>query len=288
MIIKNVIVESLRLFKCFISLNEFTFNKFPDFDINKGKKCMVFGNGPSLKSLLKKYEEGKISLTNDCFVVNLFPLNPMFYKIKPKYLFWSDYVFIQDTPGSTEKIRMMYDEMQDKVDWDLTIYLNAPWQKDNRRLIEYSGLTNPNIRFVCLNRKFCDILHPKLRHRLYKTGYFMPTEGTVVNTAIYVAILQGFQEIELYGSELSMFKDLEVGDDNQLYIVQKHFYEKDYRAIQTTDGGGKAYVHTYMGYMRAMFYSHYLLRQFADYMGARVINCTPGSMIDVYERKYTE
>lgn len=285
--IKSFVAECLSVFKCLFLQNEYTFKKFPDFNINNGKKCWVFGNGPSLNSLLKKYENGEIDISHDCFVVNLFPLNPLFYQIKPKYLFWSDYVFIQETPGSTEKIRMMYDEMQDKVDWDLTIYLNAPWQKDNRRLIEYSRLTNPNIRFVCLNRKYCDELRPSLRHKLYKSGYFMPTEGTVVNTAIYVALLQGYKEIELYGTELSMFKDLEVGDDNQLYIVQKHFYEKDYKAIQTKDGGGKAYVHTYMGYMHAMFYSHYLLRQFADYMGARVLNCTPGSMIDVYERKHT-
>lgn len=269
-------------------LNDFSFNRFPDFDINKGGKCMVFGNGPSLNSLLDDYRKGSLNLTNDCFVVNLFPLNPMFYQIKPKYLFWSDYVFIQDTPGSTDKIRKMYNLMQDNVDWTLTIYLNAPTQKENKRLVEYSRLTNPNIKFVFLNRKYCDGVRPWLRHKLYKSGYFMPTEGTVVNTAIYVALLQGYKVIELYGSELTMFKDLEVGEDNQLYIVQKHFYEKDYKAIQTTDGGGKAYVHTYMYYMYAMFHSHYLLRQFADYMGARVINCTPGSMIDAYERNHTE
>ena len=283
--LKSIIVESIKFLMCLTRVNELSFKKFPDFDINKGKKCMVFGNGPSLNSLLEKYENGLINLTNECFVVNFFPLNPSFYKIKPKYLFWSDYVFIQDTPGSTEKVRKMYNMMQDGVDWNLTIYLNAPWQKDNKRLIEYSKLTNPNIRFVFLNRKFCDGLCPKLRNKLYKSGYFMPTEGTVVNTAIYVAILQGYKEIELYGSELNMFKDLEVGEDNQLYIVQKHFYEKEYRTKQTTDGGGKAYVHTYMNYMFVMFHSHYLLRQFADYMGVRIVNCSPGSMIDVYERK---
>ena len=286
--LKSIIVESIKFLMCLTRVNELSFKKFPDFDINKGKKCMVFGNGPSLNSLLEKYENGIINLTNECFVVNMFPLNPLFYKIKPKYLFWSDYVFIQDTSGSTEKVRNMYNMMQDRVDWNLTIYLNAPWQKDNLRLIEYSKITNPNIRFVFLNRKFCDGLGPRLRHRLYKSGYFMPSEGTVVNTAIYVAILQGYKEIELYGSELTMFKDLEVGEDNQLYIVQKHFYEKEYRAKQTTDGGGKAYVHTYMNYMFVMFHSHYLLRQFADYMGVRIVNCTPGSMIDVYERKRVE
>jgi hypothetical protein len=283
--IKKNLIEVLKTIICFTRINEFSFDRFPDFNIDKGKKCMVIGNGPSLKSLLNKYENGEFDFSEDCFVVNFFPLNPLFYRIRPKGLFWSDYVFIQDTEGSTEKVRKMYDEMQDKVDWNLTIYLNAPWKEDNKRLIEYSRLTNPRIRFVFLNRNYCDNLCPRIRHKLYKTGYFMPTEGTVVNTAIYVALLRGFKEIELYGSELSMFKDLEVGEDNQLYIVQKHFYEKDYRVKQTTDGGGKAYVHTYMYYMYAMFYSHYLLEDFSKYMGAHISNCTPNSMIDVYDRK---
>ena len=285
MIIKSIVIEIIKTILCFFRINEYSFEKFPDRDINNGKKCIVMGNGPSLKSLLNDYENGIAKIDDDCFVVNFFPLNPLFYRLKPKYLFWSDYVFIQDTEGSTEKVRKMYDEMQEKVDWDLTIYLNAPWKKDNKRLIAYSKLTNPHIRFVSLNRNYCDNLCPQIRHRLYKSGYFMPTEGTVVNTAIYVALLQGFKEIELYGSELSMFKDLEVGDDNQLYIVQKHFYEKDYKVKQTTDGGGKAYVHTYMYYMYAMFYSHYLLEEFSKYMDAHIINCTPNSMIDVYDRK---
>lgn len=283
--IKYLLFEGLKLLMCFARVNEFSFNKFPDFGINKGKKCMIFGNGPSLKSLLEDYEKGEVFITNDCFVVNFFPLNNFFYLVKPKFLFWSDYVFIQDTEGSTEKVRKMYDEMQEKVDWKLTIYLNTPWNKDNRRLIEYSKITNPNIRFVFLNRKFCDNLCAKLRHRLYKTGYFMPTEGTVVNTAIYVALLQGYKEIELYGSELSMFKDLEVGEDNRLYIVEKHFNDEDNRHLVKHDGGGCAHTHDYLSWMYYMFHSHFLLKLFSEYMGAHILNCTPGSMIDVYDRK---
>ena len=280
-----VFKEFAKLCICLARLNEYSFNKFPDLNINKGKRCMVFGNGPSLKTMLSEYEKNDVSITGDTFVVNFFPLNPLFYRIKPKYLFWSDYIFIQDTEGSTEIVRKMYEEMQEKVDWNLTIYLNAPYNKDNKRLIKYSRLTNPNIRFVFLNRKFCDDLCPMIRHKLYKTGYFMPSEGTVVNTAIYVALLQGYKEIELYGSELTMFRDIEVGEDNQLYIVEKHFYDDDHRQLVKQDGGGKAYTHDYLLWMYTMFHSHYLLRKFSDSLGAHIVNCSKGSMIDVYDRK---
>lgn len=283
----NYFKETIKFFACLLGMNEWRFYRFKLFGVNEGKKCMVMGNAPSLKLLLEKYQAGEVEITSDSLWVNLAPLNPLFYKIKPKHLFWSDYVFVQDTPGSTETIRKMFDMMQENVDWDLNIYLNTPWQKDNLRLIEYSRLTNEKIHFVFLNRKFCDKLQPSWRHRLYKTGLFMPTEGTVVNTAVYVAILEGYKEIELYGSELSMFKDIEVGDDNQLYIVEKHFYDNDHRHVVHHDGGGKAYTHDYLHWVYVMLHSHYLLSQFAEYMGVRIINCTPNSMIDVYERRVT-
>ncbi len=285
MIFIRFLKESIKFLLCIYKFNDYKFRKFPDFNINKGKTCLVMGNGPSLKKIIDDYERGEIEIPQDTFCVNLSPLSPSFYKIKPKYLLWSDYIFIQDTPGSTETVRKMYDMMQDQVDWNLTIYLNAPYKKDNDRLIKYSRLTNKNIRFVILNRKYCDDLSSTWRNRLYSSGFFMPTEGTVVNTAIYVAILQGYKEIHLYGSELTMYRNLEVGTDNQLYIVEKHYYDKDHKHPVSLDGGGKAYTHTYFSWMYAMFHSHYLLRQFADYKGVRVINCTPGSMIDVYERK---
>ena len=281
------IKQRLMLAGYFLRSDEWSFNKFPDLDRYNGRKALVMGNGPSLKELLKKYRNGEACIPQDSFFVNFAPLDPLFYEIKPLHLCISDFIFARDTPGRTEMTRRLYDLLEAKVDWDLTIYLNFTKREYCRQLIDYSRIKNPNIRFVFLNRKHCSELIPRLRHELYKKGLFMPEEGTVVNTAIYLALIEGYKEIELYGVEHNMFLNLRVDERNRLCIYEKNFYDAEGKmvpVINDTDGS-TAHIHEYMHFIYVMFRSHYLLRQFADYMGATVWNCTPGSLIDVYERR---
>lgn len=280
-------VKQIILFCYFIVFSIIRAHKFPYFDKHEGERAMIMGNGPSLKDVLQKYNEGKMNIIHDSFFVNYSPLDETFYKIKPNHYFLSDFAFIQDTPGLTERVRRMYNMLQEKVDWDLNVYLNLPKYKYSKQLIDYSHITNPHIHFVFLNRKHCNSLARPLRNWLYKKGWCMPVEGTVINTAIYVAILEGYKRIELYGVEHDMFKDVMITDDNVLVTVDRHFYGAE-KKPRMRDGGGSEKLHEFLFCVYHMLHSHYLLRQFADYMGARVINCTPGSMIDSYERKKME
>lgn len=279
-----------RLAMSFLRLKECRFNKFPNKDKNRGKKAYVMGNGPSLKQVLKKFENGEFQISSDSFFVNMAPLDPVFYKVKPSHLFLSDFVFAQDTEGRTKRVRMMYDMLQEKVDWDLTIYVNIGKAKYCNQLVAYSRITNTNIDFVFLNRNNCDDLCAQWRHRLYDKGWFMPTEATVVNTAIYVAILEGYSEIELYGVEHNMFKNLVVNDENQLCIIEHNFYDKQDSLVPVVNDGSNVSsgkMHNYMFFIWKMFDSHRLLSEYAEYRNCKIYNCTPDSMIDVYERKQT-
>ena len=118
----------------------------------------------------------------------------------------------------------------------------------------------------------------------------MPEDGTIANVAIYVALIEGYKEIELYGADHSMFLELAVNDQNELCSLDSHFYEdgkpKMHVLKNCTTTEDKIFkVHEFLYIVYVMFNSHHLLRQFADYLGAKVLNCTPGSMIDSYERK---
>ena len=75
-----------------------------------------------------------------------------------------------------------------------------------------------------------------------------------------------------------------------LSASDSHFYDKEKPQMKVfksvAPNVDRAFrVHEFMFILYIMFQSHDLLRQFADYLGARVINCTPGSMIDSYERE---
>lgn len=280
---KNII----KLFFCFLRLEEKTFTPFPYLNRFLGQKAIVAGNGPSLNMLLEKYEKGEIHLDSNMFFVNMAPLSDLFYKIKPKHLCLSDFVFARDTEGRTEKVRKMYDLLEERVDWDLTIYLGFTKKEYGKELIRYSKITNPNIHFVFLNRKHCSSLSPTFRNFLYKKGLFMPEEGTVVNTAIYLALIEGYKEIELYGIEHNMFVNLCLDESHKLCIREKNFYDDSWHKIPVCNdiNGARSFVHDYMYFIYIMFRSHYYLRQLADYLNAKVYNCTPDSMVDVYDFK---
>ncbi len=270
-------------------IRDWHFYKFPYLNTYKGKKAFIMSNGPSLRNTLKDYDEGKVFLDEHSFWVNLGPLDEHFYTIKPHHLCFSDPMFIRDYEPKKTQVRKMYEMLNERVDWDLTIY-GCFWKADeHEQLRQYSGITNPNIKFVRMNRKYCNDLTPKLRYALYKKGYFMVPDSTIANTAIFIALIEGYSEIEVYGCDHNQFLELAVNEKNQMCMRDTHFFdskELDLRPIYKPYGDYAVWrVHEYMGFCWGMFCSHEMLRKFADYLGVRILNCTPGSMIDSYERK---
>lgn len=285
---KHQLGQLLRLVKTFSTIQNYKFYKYNFINSCSGD-AVVLVNGPSMNNTLKDYSDGKITIDNNCFVVNQFALSDYFLKIKPKYYCLDDPIFYRDYEPKKEAIRKMYDIIDQNVDWNMTIFMCFPTDIENDMLIKYSGIKNPHVHFVRMNRKLCADIDESLRNRLYSTGYFMPQAGTVANTAIYLAILMGYKTIRLYGADHSMLKDLAVNDKNELCSLDTHFYDKGEPKmtpfLNTCLEEAKPWkISEFVYVVSEMFHSHDLLRSFADYKGCRIINCTPNSMIDSYER----
>lgn len=284
--LKTIIKQFFLILLYLSRMKEFRKPKL-EYGKYKGHKAVVCGNGPSLKLLFEKYHKGEIEISSDSFFVNFAPIDDTFFEIKPKHYFVSDYGFSRETDRKAKVIRQMYEKLQSKVDWHMNFYIARLNKKECQQLVDYSKITNPYIHFVYLYKRHCDDLIPSFRNRLYKTGFFMPLESTIVNTALWVAMLEGYTEIDLYGVETNQFKDLFVADDNTLYINSPHFYGNELRQVYNADTGEKSRIHLFLGTVAGMLQSHYYLSLFANYMGVKVYNCTPGSMIDSYDRKKT-
>lgn len=283
---KRFIFHVLQLLYYFLLVREFRISGIEKGEF-RGKKAMVMGNGPSLRLLLEKYHSGSIEIPHDSFFVNFAPLDDSFFEIKPMHFLLSDYGFSREGKDNPQ-IKLMYERLQNKVDWNLKIYIARYSKEDCQQLVEYSKITNPHINFVFLYKRYCDDLKVSWRNWLYKTGFFMPVESTVISTAIWTAILEGYSEIELYGVDTNQFKDLSVDENNFVYIDDKHFYGNKLSSRVIGDENGEPIkIHVFLGTIAGMLKSHYILSQFAEYMGAKIYNCSPGSMIDVYPRKKT-
>lgn len=287
---KKIIKQLYLILKYFYGAKPWNFHKFPYEGKFTNKTAYVLVNGPSLKNTFELYDKGIISIDSNSFMVNLSALDSHFNKIKPKHYCLSDPMFYQDYLPKKDAIRKMYDILEKEVTWDMNVYLCFQSDKECEKLINYSRVTNSHIHWVLMNRKHCSGLYKPFRHWLYKKGWFMPEDGTIANTAIYLALLEGYKEVRLYGADHNMFLEFCVNDNNELCSYDAHYYDKGPAKMKvfknTCITEDKAWrVHEYMYVLYVAFYSHDLLRQFADYLGARVINCTPGSMIDSYERE---
>lgn len=284
--LKKIVYQIKQVFWLLLCLrvSEYRISKIPK-GAYKGKKAMIMGNGPSLKDLLQNYREGMVNITEDSFFVNFAPLDDVFFLIKPKHYLLSDLGFSRDDPDYTPSLRLLYTRLQNKVDWDLTIYVTRKNKTLCDELVSYSQITNSHIKFIYVYKRYCDILQPTWRHWLYKHGFFMPSEGTVVNTAIYIAILEGYEEIELYGVDTDMFKYMFVDNDNVLYLEDNHFYGKEKIRGKQDISNEYSRVYEFLQTCCRMLRTYEMLKLFADYMNVRIFNCTPYSMIDSFPRK---
>ena len=288
MTFKKVCKQSLLLIWYILRLPSYKFHKFPLKDKFSGT-AHVLVNGPSLKRTLEEYDRGKAAIDDNSFFVNLAALDSHFLLIRPKHYCLSDPMFYQDYEPKKEAIRRMYDILNNDVDWDMYLYLCFPTEKEYDMLEQYAGLTNPHIKIIRMNRKHCSKLCSQWRNKLYATGYFMPEDGTIANTAIYLALLEGYKDIRLYGADHNYFLEFAVNDHNELCSLDSHFYDNAKPVMKpfknTSVNEDRAFrVHEFFYIMYIMFQSHDLLQQFSQYLGAHILNCTLGSMIDSYDR----
>lgn len=119
---------------------------------------------------------------------------------------------------------------------------------------------------------------------MFKKNLAIPGVITVAQLGIYAAINNGFEEINLYGVEHNIICSLFVNDKNQLCSKEEHFYNSS-ATLKPMLSDGKPYkIAKYLLETGALFHIHDLLRNYADSLNVKIINCTPMSMIDSYDR----
>lgn len=232
------------------------------------KRCVIniLANGPSLIEDIKKinFEEG------DCSVVNFFYKSPYFFKIKPRFYVIADPFFFE----SEDSIKPIIDN----VTWSMKLVI--PYYAWKKYKILHN-IPNKKIEVVplhCINYSGFECI----RHWAYRHGFATPKTQNVLVASIYNAVNSGYKEIRLYGADHSWTQTLGVNEMNQVCAIDSHFYDKEkvkylpYNCMK---------MHELLRAFAFMFESYHYLRNYADYRGCKVINCTKGSFIDAFERE---
>jgi hypothetical protein len=226
-------------------------------DRHKGKRCFVIGNGPSLK------KQDLSSIVNEVtLVTNSFYLHPLVGDTwQPTYYFLSDPQYFDGT--------LELSEMKAIASRITSAPFFVPFYA-RQALQDSQVLPSERTYYVAAGGERLDQFQDRPDFTTITPGM-----QTVVQLAMMAAMYMGCTTIYLMGLDhdwLSHFGE------------EVHFYN-EHEADPQPDGQVGPW--TYLSLMEAMtmMWQHYLmLKRIARNTGIKIINCTDGGFLDVFER----
>ena len=233
----------------------------------------ILGNGKSLQSI-----DLDVRSNTDYMVVNRHVIDDSYCKIQPSYYVLADPYFFIAKEGLS-----ILQKINDYTSWNMTLFVP---HGINKKII-LSIFSNKKIQIIYYNNsQFRG--YRKIKYFLYDKALAMPLVQNVLVGAIMIGILMKYETIELFGVEHSWTRFLTVGDDNLTYLEDAHFYDKQVIEKKTVYSlGNKPFSFGFLLQCYSkMFLSYEAIRDYIKLKknDTKIINKTPGSFIDAFDR----
>lgn len=242
-----------------------------------GRPLIIMGNGPSLRSFIDEGPDLRDGF--DLMAVNFAANAEEFRELRPQLYILADPHFFNGHASDPNVARLW--QNLGSVSWDMTLWLPL----SHRHMVwPLLGHLPENIRLRWFN------LTPVegkgiLSRYLLKSGLGMPRPRNVLIPAIMTALRSGYRKIFLVGADHTWSRSLWVDDENRVVSVQPHFYkdnEKEAKRVASEYAGYN--LHDILQSLTIAFRSYFEIRDYADSLGAEIVNATPGSFIDAFPR----
>ena len=263
-------------------------NFFLKKDKNNSDTCFVVGSGPSIKGDLK-FLKGK-----DTFVSNDFFRHEDCNYIEPKYYCYLDGGTFNPTLNG-EKVSKKNPIIKEIYD-NLSIYSNKrsknlkkttfllPFQQSFESVNKFKFFPIDQVKFIkMLSFDIADYIPKRLE---ISSG--TPFSFNIVPWKICIAILMGYKKIILLGCE----QDFYLNNSHFIKVINDEYHlnlrlrDKNHDKNDLSDKQNlKPGTSNYIGIMNTlnMLKCHMNLKKFSEEKNCKVINCTPGGIIDIYE-----
>lgn len=233
---------------------------------------IIMGNGPSLRDVIAEKESELVS--GDSMAVNFAANTSEFFRLRPRRYILADPHFFHGA-ATDPNVSRLWDNIR-KADWPMTLHVpvgtHLPELPTNVGVVRFNMTPGEGLDAVC--------------HPLFRRGLAMPRPRNVLIPAIMEGIRAGYREIVLMGADHSWPHTLYVDDDNRVVTVQPHFYEDNKKELDRVAGVyAGLHIHDVLGSMVVAFRSYHEIRRYADRLGVRILNATPGSLIDAFPRR---
>jgi hypothetical protein len=239
---------------------------------------MILGNGPSLKQTLSDYADAFGNY--DLICVNFAANTPEFQLLKPQRYILADPHFFNGI-NSDSNVRKLWENIQGST-WPITLHLPAS-QRKNPILAQLQQKKNISVEYFNMNATsgFRSLRHWAIRRRLA-----MPRPRNVLIPAIMSGIWCGYKEILIAGADHTWTRTLSVDSRNRVVSIQPHYYsDSKEEQSRVTSVYENVKLHQVLESMSIAFKAYWEIRDYADYNGINIINVTPESFIDAFERK---
>lgn len=244
----------------------------------KAERLIIMGNGPSLRDTIDCHAE--ILINSRTLAVNFAANAETYSVIRPCLYVLADPHFFRtgsDGKSSDPNVVRLWDNIA-ATDWPMTLYVPC-----RAKIPDFIGKNS-----MIVVKRFNLTPGEGLRgpvHWLYRHGFAMPRPRNVLIASIMIALREGYRDIAIVGADHTWSRELWVDDRNRVISVQKHFYkdnDKEFERVAQEYAG--YHLHDILNSLTIAFRSYHQIAKFADEIGAKITNCTPGSFIDAFPR----
>ena len=252
----------------------------------KKRDCLVIANGITLNDSLFKLGENLSDF--DKIVMNSIANENIYTQLKPEYYVLADPEFFskKSVVNIKTKTLKLKNNIVDKTTWKMTLFI--PWKIiDNQKEVQAFFAKNK-----CISLCFFNITpvtgFEKIKFFCYKYNLGMPFLINTLVAAIYLSINMNYKRIFLLGAENNWFNSMFVGEDNNLYIPKQYFDKtgkKETAIVYSDEREIKKHAIWEAFYdLYILFSNYHILNRYSTYKSAKILNATPGSAIDAFER----
>lgn len=244
----------------------------------KNAEMIILGNGPSLTSSVTQHPD--FFAGKDLLAVNFFAVSELYTRLQPGYYLIADPLFwILD-----DHCERLFGAMAASTSWPMHLFMPAKAYANKRWQQILAG--NDNITVHKYNTTPVEG-SKTISHFLFRHGAGVPRPHNVLIPSIAQALRMDYRTIYLAGADHSWLPEISVTDDNEVLMNQKHFYDKGQSVAKGVkqENLNTARLHTILFHMYTAFKAYFILKDYAGSLGKKIINITPGSFIDAFDRQ---
>jgi hypothetical protein len=264
-----------------ILLSKFGLSKFS----NQKPNASILGNGPSLNQALAD-NLGFLKET-DMYCVNLFALSTVFASLKPENYVLLDPAFFMfnEQNDSRQDIKKTFDAIIQQTDWSMRLFV--PARSRNSYIVKKIKQESPNIQICFFNYTIVRGF-PALRNWFFEHNFGMPQCQNILAASLYVALLQDYKNIYLFGADHSWHEEIRITDQNEFEMRQVHFYDNathvKHEKVIDVRNNSRPKLHAQFLSLHKVFYAYEILGAFAKFRKINVLNASKKTYIDAFER----